>query len=99
MSDDTMNNSALLEGIQPVAFLGTNVIEDQSRFKRRIRWIIDGMSAIALVEQNIGILLSRICDEGGNIFKTFELDEDATYEDVITKFNNYLHQTKEELNS
>lgn len=85
--------STLLEGIKPVTFTNSNALDDWKRFKQRIQWVINGQ-AKPTAKQKVAILMSRIGDEGGDIFNTFDLPEEPTYEAVIEAFDNYVQLRK-----
>lgn len=68
---DLLNNISFAN-LKPVSFTSTQAFDGWNRFKKKINWTLDGMNK-ATEKKKVALLMSRIGDEGIDVYEQFEL--------------------------
>lgn len=80
-----------------IAFDEPNLAAAWSKFRQAIGFYIDGLStsnANMSNKRKIGLLMTAMGPGGLDIYNTFEVEEDSTYEDILELFDDYCKPKK-----
>ena len=95
MESENAQNSMLVNPLfatlKPVSFTSPQAFDEWNRFKKKINWVLDGMTK-PTEKKKVALLMSRIGDEGIDVYEQFELDVDPSFKAVIDAFDAYVQR-------